>query len=148
MKLAVFLLAVSAVPAAAQNVTVLQDGARYAMRATPDGTLRLNTQTGETSLCTIADGRLSCTVSAEERAAYEREIDALGTRLEDLEQRLVTLEPIEDGEEPGTDSETGNEYGMRGPRPDPVGTAAVLANRVMRGFAGAVKRLKRDLVGS
>ena len=140
-------LAIS-LPAAAQNVTVLQDGARYAMRATPDGTLRLNTMTGETTLCTTAGGRLSCTVSADEREAYEAEIDALDSRLRRLEQRLATLETVaEDAVNEGGDM-GGNHPSRHLPRADPVSRAASLANRAMRGFVGAVKRLRRDLVGS
>lgn len=115
--------------ALAQDVTVLQDGARYAMRSTADGTLRLDTRTGETTLCTTAGGKLRCEVSAEEREAYEREIDALGSRLEELEQRLIAIEAPEEGEASG----------------DGVDKAVSMAERAMRGFSGVVKRLKREL---
>lgn len=141
MRLAPFTLAFAlcAVPAAAQDVTVVQDGARYAMRATPEGTLRLDTNTGETTLCTTAGGRLRCAVSAEERLAYEKEIDALGSRVEALERRLVALETARSAAEStdGGDALSGEERRS-------VDKAVSMADRALRGFAGVVKQLRRD----
>ena len=133
-------------PAAAEDVTIRQDAAvgdgaaRYAMRATAEGTLRLDTRTGETTLCTTAGGRLKCSVSAEERAAYQQEIDALGTRLEKLEQRLIALE----GPGRGSGEMSGSADALSEAQRRNVDQAVSMAERAMRGFVGVVKRLKRD----
>ena len=114
-------------------------GGRYAMRSTADGTIRLDTRTGETTLCVTEGGKLRCELAAEEREAYEREIDALGSRLEALEQRVIALEaPQETADDPTRDDLTQAER-------DQVDRAVSMAERAMRGFAGAVKRLKRAL---
>ena len=108
------------------------DVARYSLRAVSEGTLRLDLRTGETTLCTTDGGRLRCAVSAEEREAYEREIDALSTRIEALEQRLAAIEP-----EPGAEP-----VAQKGG----VDRALSLADRALRGFAGTVRRLRSDLL--
>jgi hypothetical protein len=50
---------------------------RFAMTPVPDGFLRLDTRTGQVSLCTLASGQVQCRASADERAALEAEIDRL-----------------------------------------------------------------------
>jgi hypothetical protein len=65
---------------------------RYTMEKTEDGYVRLDTQTGEMSVCRQEGAELVCRVSADERKALEDEIDRLGTRLGDVEKRLTALE--------------------------------------------------------
>ena len=115
------------------------DIARYSMRAVPEGTLRLDTRTGATTLCTTDSGRLRCAISAEEREAYAAEIDALGTRLEELEKRLAALEPARSETEP-----TAAEAPSQGKRN--IDKALSLADRALRGFAGTVRRMRDDLM--
>lgn len=50
---------------------------RFAMTPVADGFLRLDTRTGQVSLCTLASGQVQCRASADERAALEAEIDRL-----------------------------------------------------------------------
>ena len=50
---------------------------RFVMTPVPDGFLRLDTQSGQVSLCTINGGQAQCRASADERAALEAEIDRL-----------------------------------------------------------------------
>ena len=47
------------------------------MTPVADGFLRLDTQSGQVSLCTITAGQAQCRASADERAALEAEIDRL-----------------------------------------------------------------------
>ena len=50
---------------------------RFAMTPVADGFLRLDTRTGQVSLCTLNAGQAQCRASADERAALEAEIDRL-----------------------------------------------------------------------
>ncbi|WP_374546717.1 hypothetical protein [Rhodoblastus sp.] len=50
---------------------------RFVMTPVADGFLRLDTRTGQVSLCAISAGQAQCRASADERAALEAEIDRL-----------------------------------------------------------------------
>lgn len=81
--LALALFASAAGPAFAQatppalDEAPASDNGRYSMQQTQDGFLRLDTRTGKVSLCAVKDGAARCTLAADERDAYEREIAAL-----------------------------------------------------------------------
>ncbi|MDI9849493.1 hypothetical protein QM467_15660 [Rhodoblastus sp. 17X3] len=68
-------------PGAAAATSDAADSAngRFAMTPTVDGFLRLDTRTGQVSLCTLASGQVQCRASADERAALEAEIDRLAS---------------------------------------------------------------------
>ncbi len=59
---------------------------RYAMQKSDSGIARLDTQTGEVSLCQEKDGQLVCRMAADERTAFELELDLLTKRVETLEK--------------------------------------------------------------
>ena len=65
---------------------------RYTLEKTEDGYVRLDTQTGEMSVCRQEGAELVCRLAADERKALEDEIDRLGSRLGDVEKRLTALE--------------------------------------------------------
>ncbi|MDX3926480.1 MAG: hypothetical protein QHC90_11845 [Shinella sp.] len=60
---------------------------RYQMERTGGGFVRLDTVTGEVSLCREANGQITCRMAADERAAFEKELDLLTARVEALEER-------------------------------------------------------------
>ena len=51
---------------------------RFVMTPVAEGFLRLDTRSGQVSLCTLNAGQAQCRASADERAALEAEIDRLG----------------------------------------------------------------------
>ncbi|MBD9373943.1 hypothetical protein IB238_15065 [Rhizobium sp. ARZ01] len=59
---------------------------RYQMERTADGFVRLDTVTGEMSLCKEGTGQIACRMAADERAAFENELDRLTKRVEALEK--------------------------------------------------------------
>jgi len=65
---------------------------RYRLEKTGTGYVRMDTATGEMSLCEERSGQLICKISVDERAAFQDEIDRLQTRLEGVEARIVKLE--------------------------------------------------------
>lgn len=84
----------AATPALAQTSEDAQNG-RYSMTPAPNGFLRMDTRTGAVSLCTLRDGAVACTTSADERGALEAEIARLSKDNADLRDRLaqVTQQP-------------------------------------------------------
>ncbi len=57
---------------------------RFVMTPVAEGFLRLDTRTGQVSLCTLRAGQAQCRASADERAALEAEIDRLARENADL----------------------------------------------------------------
>lgn len=68
------------------------DTERYTLEKTEDGYVRLDTQTGEMSICKETEAQLVCRAAADERAALQDEIDRFATRLSEIEKRLAALE--------------------------------------------------------
>ncbi len=69
-----------------------EDGARYAFQKSADGIARLDTQTGQVSMCEQKSGQLVCKPAVEERQASQGRVDQLQQKVDRLEKRLDTLE--------------------------------------------------------
>ena len=65
---------------------------RYRLERTDNGYVRLDTQTGDMSICEERTGQLVCRAAAEERAAFHNEIDRLNDAVATLEKRVSALE--------------------------------------------------------
>ena len=65
---------------------------RYQMEKTDKGYVRMDTQTGEMSICEDRDNQLVCKLAADERSALQDEIGRLQTELKAIDERIVTLE--------------------------------------------------------
>ncbi|CAN7698811.1 hypothetical protein [Aminobacter sp. LjRoot7] len=76
----------SAVPALAAETQ------RYQMEKTDKGYVRMDTQTGEMSICEERDSQLVCKLAADERSALQDELGRVQTELKALDERLVKLE--------------------------------------------------------
>src|SRR5262245_34721503 len=79
---------VSALPLAA----VAQDTDRYTLERSGNGYIRMDRKTGDMSICEEHSGQLVCRLAADERAAFQDEVDRLQDRLSGLEKRVVELE--------------------------------------------------------
>jgi exonuclease VII small subunit len=69
---------------------------RYRMDKTEGGFVRLDTATGEVSLCREQDSQIVCRMAADERAAFEKELDLLTKRVEALEKGGATALPTDE----------------------------------------------------
>lgn len=69
-----------------------EEGGRYRLEKSGTGYVRMDTQTGEMSICEERGGQLVCKLAADERAAFQDELDRLQSKLTGLEQRLATVE--------------------------------------------------------
>ena len=106
---------------------------RYAMQKTDTGIARLDTQTGEVSLCQEKEGDLVCRMAADERTAFELELDLLAKRIEILEKAVgegqTALKP-------------------RLPTKEEIDQTMSIMERMMRSFMGIVKDLERESDGT
>ncbi len=65
------------------------DAARFELQRNGDHFIRLDKQTGAMSLCQDQDGNLICRMAADERAAYDDELDRLSERVTALEKTVA-----------------------------------------------------------
>lgn len=86
------LLSLTVLPALAlpAGISMAQDtgSQRFQMEKTESGFVRLDRETGAISVCREDAGELTCRMAADERAAYEKELDLLAGRVTALEKRL------------------------------------------------------------
>jgi hypothetical protein len=64
------------------------ENGRYSMSPVADGVLRLDTRTGQVSLCRQKSDSWTCEATADDRAAYEKEIARLQAKVAGLEAAL------------------------------------------------------------
>jgi hypothetical protein len=79
---------ISALPFAA----TAQDADRFTMEKSTNGYVRMDRKTGEMSICEERSGQLVCKLAADERSAFQDEVDRLQARLSGLEKRIAELE--------------------------------------------------------
>ena len=84
-------MALMVLPVVADDSTTV-DVNRYTMSKTANGLVRLDTKTGQVSLCATDSTGVKCKIGADECRAYQQEIDAFDTRLNKLQSRLSALE--------------------------------------------------------
>lgn len=121
-------LAVAASPAAAA-----EEG-RYRLEKTPDGYVRMDRETGEMSVCAMRDAQLVCKLAADERSAFQNELDRLTTRLDEIEKRLSAIE-----ESPVLKPEN------LLPSEEQVERSLGLMEQFFRRFLGIVKEMDKEL---
>ncbi len=100
---------------------------RFRLEKTESGFVRLDTETGALTLCRDEGGSLTCRMAADERAAYEKELDL-------LEKRVTALE-----KQPGT---TAAKPGL--PSEDEIETSLSIMERFMRRFFGLVQEFQEE----
>jgi hypothetical protein len=69
---------------------------RYRLEKTPDGYVRMDTRTGEMSVCQEKWGELVCKMAADERTAVQDEIERLQSDIKALEDRVANVKALED----------------------------------------------------
>ncbi|MBL8580046.1 MAG: hypothetical protein JNK47_22820 [Mesorhizobium sp.] len=69
---------------------------RYRLEKTPGGYVRMDTQTGEMSMCEDRAGELVCRLAADERRAMETEVERLQSEIKNINDRLAGVKALED----------------------------------------------------
>ncbi|PRD41219.1 hypothetical protein C5748_22960 [Phyllobacterium phragmitis] len=71
------------------NVAYSQEAGRYTMEKTDKGYVRLDTKTGDISLCSEQSGQMVCKLAADDRRAYEDDLSSLDERVKKLEEQVA-----------------------------------------------------------
>ncbi|SER91857.1 hypothetical protein [Rhizobium sp. NFR03] len=126
--LAIAGLLAGAAPALAQEPAP----GRYSMQKTDTGIARLDTQTGEVTLCQEKAGDLVCRMAADERTAYDLELDLLEKRVETLEKAV---------------RDTPSGFAPRLPTKEEIDQTMGIMDRMMRSFMGIARDFGREWQG-
>lgn len=102
---------------------------RFQLERSESGVVRLDTRTGAMSLCEDKDGNLICRMAADERAAYEEQLERLEKRVAALEQKAATALSSDNKGLP-SDAEVERSIGIM--------------ERFMRAFFGLVKEFETE----
>lgn len=100
---------------------------RYRMEKTDTGFIRLDTASGDISLCREQSGQIVCRMAADERAAFEKELDLLTKRVEALEKG-------------GTAALTDAKPSL--PTDEEIDRTMTVMEKMMQRFMGIVKNLE------
>src|SRR3984885_3611361 len=146
-----FVAAVLCAPAPADDATPDTDGGRYVFAKEVDGFLRLDTQTGEVSLCSQKAVGWACEAAPEDRAALENEIVRLRTENATLKKDIlarglplpagVMPEPLAQNDEPPN-----AELGLHLPSDADIDRMVSFMDRVWHRFVDAVERAQKQVL--
>ncbi|NNH61598.1 hypothetical protein HLI01_33340 [Rhizobium laguerreae] len=100
------------------------DAGRFQLEKSGDHFVRLDRQTGALSICQDKEGALVCRMAADERAAYEDELDRLAKRVTALEQGGVIQRAL--------------------PSDAEVDRSISIMERMMKSFMGMVKEFQAE----
>jgi flagellar motility protein MotE (MotC chaperone) len=109
---------------------------RYRLEKSATGYIRMDTRTGAMSICEERSGQLVCKMAADERAAFQDEVDRLQSSLKALDERVAKLE----------NSPTARLESTL-PTEEEFNKTMGYMERFLRGFMGIVKDMDKDSGG-
>ena len=109
---------------------------RYRLEKSTNGYVRMDTQTGAMSICEERSGQLVCKMAADERTAFQDEIDRLQTSMKAMDERITKLE-----NSPSARLESNL------PSEEDFNKTMNYMERFVRGFMGIVKDMDKDSGG-
>jgi flagellar motility protein MotE (MotC chaperone) len=113
-----------------------EEADRYRLEKSATGYIRLDTQTGAMSICEERSGQLVCKMAADERAAFQDEIDRLQASMKDMDARIAKLE-----------NSLSARLESKLPSEEEFNQTMGYMERFLRGFMGIVKDLNKDESG-
>jgi len=146
-----FALAIAALalilPALADDATPDNGGGRYTFNKVADGFVRLDTQTGEVSVCGRQTVGWACLAAPEDRAALENEIARLRSEnaalKKDILARGLPLPPGTMPEPPNTQS---GDRSLRLPSDADVNRMVAFVGRVWHRLVEAIARAQKQVL--
>jgi flagellar motility protein MotE (MotC chaperone) len=106
---------------------------RYRLEKSANGYVRMDTQTGAMSICEERSGQLVCKMAADERAAFQDEVDRLQNSVKALDERVVKLE-----------NSLSARFESTLPSEEDFNKTMSYMERFLRGFMGIVKDMEKD----
>lgn len=113
------------------------DSSRYRLEKSADGYVRMDTQTGAMSTCKESNGQLVCRMAADERSAFQDEIDRLQTSTRALDERVSRLE-----------NSLASRLESSLPSEEDFNKTMGYMERFLRGFMDIVKDMNKDEPGT
>ena len=143
-----FVVLLSAIPNLAQETQTSEElpsqSGRFTFNQTDQGYVRLDSKTGEISVCTLQSGNLVCKLGADERAAYVDALDEMKREINRLQDRLAKLESRNNNENDRTgELESDDDTDL----PPEFDTAMEFAQEAMRRFFSVIEDLKKEYEG-
>lgn len=120
------LLLPAALLLAAPGRAAEQDATRFQLERSGDHFVRLDRQTGAMSICQDQNGNLVCRMAADERTAYDDELDRLSDRVTKLEKTVAANK----GSSLPSDADVDRTLGIM--------------QKFMRGFMGMAKEFQNE----
>ena len=120
----------------AASVAQAQDAERYTLEKSGQGFVRMDRTTGEMSICEERSGQLVCKLAADERSAFQDEIDRLEGSVKALDERVAKLEI-------GLSAKLDQAL----PTDEQIDRTVDTMQRFLRGFMGIVKELENEADG-
>lgn len=110
-----------------------EEADRYRLEKSATGYVRMDTETGAMSICEERSGQLVCKMAADERAAFQDEIDRLQNSVKALDQRVVKLE-----------NSLAARFESTLPSEEDFNKTMSYMERFLRSFMGIVKDMETD----
>jgi hypothetical protein len=118
-------------------------GGRYTMHSAEGGFLRLDTQTGQISMCKGAGATWSCATLPDERRELEQKNEALSRENQDLKssvKRLEELAGVAPGDQSKRDAPSGP--GVQLPTEEDVDKAMSYVQRMLKKFKEKIREFE------
>jgi hypothetical protein len=119
------------------------DTENFRLERSTDGYVRMDTRTGEMSICEEKWGELVCRMAADERTAVQDEIERLQDEVKALETRLAAVAALEDRVAKLENSLTAR-IEKTLPTEEEFNKTMSYMERFFRGFIGIVKDLEGE----
>lgn len=110
-----------------------EDAGRYRLEKSADGYVRMDTQTGAMSKCQEQNGQLVCRMAADERTAFQDQVDDLQESVKALDARVARLE-----------NSLSARLESKLPSEEEFNRTMGYMERFVRGFMGIVKDMNKD----
>lgn len=134
-------------PAIADDATPDTGGGRYTLNKVADGFLRLDTKTGDVTLCSQRAVGWACQAAPEDRAAFESEIERLRGENAMLKQAMLAHGlPLPPGMAPEPQGGHGNDITIRLPDNADIDRAVAYVGRIWQRFVEAVTRAQQQML--
>jgi hypothetical protein len=119
---------------------------RYSFHRVEDGFLRLDTQTGQVTLCSAHAVGWACQAVPEERTALEQEIERLRDQVEHLRQEIATLRPPQPPRPPADLTPRSDQGGgLKMPTDEDIARARAAVENAWRRLMEMMKNLQDDM---